>query len=364
MAKLPEMNSDFARWYAETFMDEGATRTARWKGVVETAAAADYVMVEVLVRLAFATSAPASGMKNEGLKERYQAVLSTISGNGTAMDASASQRELQVLAAAALVRLFARLPGAAIAVVNASFNGERTVDLPMDLAGLAKQALVALSKRKHERPNSNDLVIAAPKVDFEVSEEAMATMSVEQWKGELDRLRVATAAAMRSIVEGQNRVAKLLSHQIELGEEELQMLWWLIGGQSGIADKPFANVDKVLKPLLFGQKLGEMTKVSPGPASVTAILSRAGVGDNGLKIQDAINAADTDWARRISESTRISPVTTPLHFALEKRVEIGANDAWQAIWASMTGLPADTSLPPVKLAELFYREHLFLHVGG
>lgn len=364
MAKTSEMSSDFAGWYAGTFMDEGQTRVARWKGVMDTVLAAEYVMVEVLVRYAFATAAPADGGKNEALAEKHKAVLATISGNGSLMDPVASRRELQVLSAVVLTRLFSTLPDAAIAVMNASFEGKRKADLPMDLADLAKRALVELSRKKHARPDAKDFESGAPKVDFEVSPEALENMSAVEWGGELDRLRDAAQTAVRTVVDGQNRVAKLLIRQISMGEEELQMLWWLTGAYSSVADAPFAKVDVALRPLAFGKELGELTVVAPGPVSVTAMLSRAGIADKVLKISTVVNAADLDWIKGITTSPRVSPVTTPLHFALEKRAEVGSDDAWLPVWASMTGLPADASMSAVRLAELFYREHLFLYVNG
>jgi hypothetical protein len=362
MAK-PEMNADFARWYANAFMDEGQTRANRWKGVVDTATAADFEMVEVLVRYAFATTAPADGGKNEALTKKHQALLASISGNGSPLDPAESRRELQILSAAVLTQLFASLPDAVIAVLNASFGGKRTVDLPMDLVGLAKKALVELSRKKHERPDVKEFEIEPTTVDFEVSPEALANMTPVQWKNELDGLRDATQEALDKIMESQNNVTELLIRQISLGEEELQMLWWLIGAYSGIVDTPFIDVDAALRPLVFGKELGELTNISPGPASVTALLSRAGVTGDAVKVSDAVNAADANWIRDITKSPRVSPVTTPLHFALEKRVEVGSDDAWLPLWASMTGLPVDASMSEVRLAELFYREHLFLYVG-
>jgi hypothetical protein len=364
MAKTPEMNADFARWYAEAFMDEGQIRATRWKGVVDTAAVANNRTVEVLVRYAFATVAPADGGKTEALSEQHKVVLTTLSGSGSPIEPAASRRELQVLSAAVLARLFSTLPDAAIAVLNASFGGMRKADLPMDLPGLANRALVELSRRTHKRPDEKEFEVVAPKVDFEVSQEAMANMSAAQWKIELDRLRDASRIAARTIVDSQNRVSKLLVRQISLGEEELQMLWWLIGAYSSVADASFSNVDAALRPLAFGAELGQLTKVSPGPASMAALLSRAGIADEALKVSVAVNAAKVNWIRDITKSSMVSPVTTPLHFALEKRVEVGSDDAWLPVWASMTGLPTETPMSAVGLAELFYREYLLLHVDN
>lgn len=363
MAKTPDMNADFARWYAEAFMDEGQVRTRRWKGVVDTAAAANYLTVEVLVRYAFATTAPANGGKNEELAKKHLALLTTISGNSSPMDPAENRRELQILSAAVLVRLFSWLPDAAVAVLNASCEGKRTAELPMDIVGLAKKAIIEFSRKKHARPNPKEFEITAPAFDFEVSPEALASMTPEPWKGDLESLRDNAREAIGEIVNQQNLITKRLIRQVSLGEEELQMLWWLIGAHSVTVDAAFADLNPVLKPLIFGKELGNLTVISPGPASVKALLSRAGVSSEGFSILDVVNGADVKWIEGITTSNRLSPVTTPLHFALEKRIEVGSDEAWLPLWAAMTGLSADTSMSAVQLAELFYREHLFLHVS-
>jgi hypothetical protein len=360
--KTPEMSTAFAAWYGQTFMDEGTVRAARWKGVVETAAGANYRTVEVLLRLAFGIG-EAAGTKNEDLSEKYQAVLGAIGGDGKTFDPIAARRELQVLAAAVLVQLFATLADAPLGVLTTSFGGARKPDLPMDLVGLARNALLSLTRAKHARPDAKDLELTVPKVEFELSQAATQSMDPVTWKAELDRLRDATRAATRAIVEGQNRIVRRLSLQTELGHEELQMLWWLIGEHSDVG-KPFAKLDSAARPLLLANELARMTKASPGPASIAAMLTRAGVADKAMPVRDAVNAVELEWAKNVTTSTNISAVSTPLHFALEKRAEIGTNDGWQPSWTALTGLPAEASMSAIRLAELFYREHLYIHVAG
>ena len=364
MAKIPEMNSDFARWYAESFMDEGAKREMRWKGVVDVTTKATHLTAEVLTRLAFQTPVPASGRKSEDLSETYSKLMPVICGGDVGFDPTQSARELQILAAAALVRLVATLPDAALIVTTASFAGSRQPDLPMDLAGAAEKGLVTLSARKHARTGIEELKLAAPKVEFAVAPEAMQSMDPTQWKAQLDKLHDATAALIERVVAGQNRVVELLHKQISLDEEELQMLWWLLGGFSRQLEKAFMEIDSSVRPLALAFELGEMTAVSPGPASIRAMLSRAGVGNEKLKLADVTNAVDIGWAKSVSGSKLVSPVSTPIHFALEQRAELGSDDTWQSGWSGLTGLSVDVALPAVKLAELFYREHLFINVGA
>ena len=363
MAKVPEVSTEFAGLYADVFMNDSEIIGRRWKGVVDTAAAADVNTVEILVRYAFATVAGASGGKVEALNKQHQALLTTLSGNGSTLDPKVCRRELQFLSAAVLSRLLSRMPDAAIAVLNASFEGMRIHDLPIDLVERARKALAELSWKKHQRPTAEDFEIKPAIVEFEVSQEALAEMSPTLWQSELNQLRGASQDALEEIVKSSNLVTNKLLRQVWLGEEELQMLWWLIGGHSGTLDIPFSDIDDALKPLILGRELGALTNISPGPASVRSLLTRAGVTTTSIKVAEAVNTADPDWISEITKSGRISPVTTPLHFALEKRVEMGLDAAWLQMWATMTGLPSEASMPAVKLAELFYLEYLFLHVG-
>jgi hypothetical protein len=356
------MNMDFARWYAESFMDEGAKRDLRWKGVLAVAGKADKRTAEVLTRIAFQTPVPAAGRKTEELGDVYAKVVSQLSGGDAAFNPSESSRELQVLAAAALVRLTESFPAAALIVATASFGGMRQPDLPMDLVGNAQKALGALSARKHARTSIDGLKAEAPDVDFVVSGAALESMEPGQWKSEMERLHSATASAIEHVVPEQNRVVGLLQDRILLDEEELQMLWWLLGGFSRAFAVPFENIEPSIRSLALAYELGEMTAVSPGPASIRAMLSRAGISKEPLSFREAVNSADLEWVKSVTTSRLISPATTPIHFALEQRAELGSGDIWQTGWSSLTGLPNDISLPALTLAELFYREYIFINV--
>ncbi|MFN3249388.1 GTPase-associated system all-helical protein GASH [Roseibium album] len=364
MAKVPEMSANFARWYAEAFMDESSKRDLRWKGVVDATTKADHKTAEVLTRLAFQSPVPACGRKSENLSDTFEKLVATISGGDATFDPSHSARELQVLAAAALERLFNTLPDAALTVVTASFGRTRQPDLPMDLVNLAERALVALTSRKHARVDFDDLKLPAPKVNYNIAADSLQSADPTEIKEQFELLRNATDSTIQRVVSGFNSVVNQLHNQISLDEEELQMLWWLLGEYSRLLDKPFSKINELEKPLVLAYELGQMTAISPGPTSIRAILLRAKVGTKKLKLEEAVNATSLEWANSASSSTLVSPATTPIHFALEQRTELGSKDSWQAGWSSLTGLTADTLLPAIELSELFYREHVFLNVSA
>lgn len=364
MTKVPPMDTHFARWYAECFMEEGAKRDLRWQGIVDVSSRGTFATVEVLARLAFQTPVPASGRKSENIQEEYTDIVTKISGGDSTFDPGNSVRELQILAASALIQMFSRLPDAAIVVTTSSMGGLRKPILPMDLVGLAENSLVTLSARKHTRTSIDTLDVATSAIDYTFDSVAQPTVGTEQIKSEFSRLHAATSATIKHIVEGQNQVVEALRRRIELDEEELQMLWWLLGGYSTSTDTPFAKIDGKFRSLVLAQELGEMTAVSPGPTSIRAMLSRAGINTSKLKLSDVVNAPSLKWAQSVSKSKMISPVTTPIHFALEQRAELGTSDMWQASWSGFTGIHADSQLPAVKIGELFYREYVFLYVNA
>lgn len=363
VGKTPEMDADFARWYNDAFMDEGERRDECWKAVVDVAASASFDNFEFLVHLALDVAPPA-GKSYLSLQEGITKTAGALCPSESAAARASSNREAQVLAACVLVRLFPTSPDAALAVVNATFLGRRKYNLPMDLAGMAAAALEALTESRHARPVEAALQLAAPKIDFELSDAAVEGLDGAMLKAELSRFRDVIRAATKNMVEGHGRVVKSLSRRLVLADEEHQILWWLFGGRSKFAELDFPEVSEQLRAFAFASDLASLTDVSPGPASISAILSRAGVSGAQVKVASAVEAVGLGASEVLVKSERVSPLVTPLHFALEKRVELAGDPAWAASWRAIVGFDAEDEAPQIALAEQFYRERLYLYVSG
>jgi hypothetical protein len=74
----------------------------------------------------------------------------------------------------------------------------------------------------------------------------------------------------------------------------------------------------------------------------------------------AVEAVSNEWTSKALDGLAPSPASSPIHLALERRQETGAGGGWQAGWSAVTGIDQAMALTPLKLAELFYREHLWL----
>lgn len=362
--ETPPMHVDFPRWYAAVALgDDEARRASRWAGVVAVVEMADSHTVEALLRLAFKSRQVPAAASLQQIREAFRSADATFEMQG-------NDRELQVLAGASLAALMDDGGGsgseAALAVTTASLVGARKPDLPIDLTVLAESAIEQIAEAQGARP---DLAAHAqtevPKFDFEKS----AAKVRAEWNQEgvaqgfiqaADSMR----AAMAQMARRQANAVNALNTFLRVQDEELQMLWWLIGQRSMDLDCSFEEVPTAAQPLVFGKELADRTQFLPGPASMKGLLSRAGLRERKkVTVSDAINAADTDWLRKFMPEAEPSPVSTPLHYAIKRQLETGPGDAWIPGWTAAAGVPAGLALPALTLGNLFYRERLLLLFG-
>ncbi len=360
-ADAPPMHEDFARWYGVVSLGEDHTRrAARWKGVSSVVKTAVRSTIETLLRLAHRTRQTPTAAEVQAVRQAFKAA-------DDAFEMSGNDRELQVLAGACLTVLMERDEhvgaAAALAATTAGFGGARKPDLPMDLTVLGEIAIDRWSEANRKRPSLGTLDLSGlPKFTFETAAaKAREGFSAESVAAAFAIAADQTRAVIRQIVEQQaSRVSKV-DRFLRLQDEELQMLWWLTGQRSWDCDRAFDAVPVDLQPLVFASELADNTKFLPGPPSIRAILSRAGLKEHKkVSIAAAVNAADSKWLQSRLAEVDPSPVSTPLHFAIKRQLETGSGDTWVAGWAASTGVNNSFALSALALGNLFYRERLLL----
>jgi hypothetical protein len=167
---------------------------------------------------------------------------------------------------------------------------------------------------------------------------------------------------LQSATEATSHLQRLLLIQ----DEELQMLWWLVGERSWDFDCAFSGVPIDLQPLVFGKELADASNILPGPSAIKPLLSRAGLKDRKKSlVSDVINSDKAEWLREVIANNDISPVIHPLHFAVSRQLETGPGISWVAGWAAAAGIPEDIAMTPLFIGNLFYRERLlFKGING
>jgi hypothetical protein len=164
----------------------------------------------------------------------------------------------------------------------------------------------------------------------------------------LESMRMRLAAAVDST-----------SRYIAIQDEELEMLWWVLGERSEDLKQPFKDIPAKAQPLVLAKELADATQFLPGPISTKGLLSRAGLKESKkVTIPDSVNACDGAWLKSLGPLDKVSAVSHPLHFAIARKLETSDDTSWVAGWAHSCGVDENHNFPILTLANLFYRERL------
>lgn len=360
MADAEEMNPEFARWHREIdFGGDPERLKQRWAGVVKIIDQATQADVETLTRLAFR-------FKQAPAQAALSRIITALKEGDPTFEPAKGGRETEILAGSALhmMMLAGGASGgvAALAVSTAAIEGGRIPDLPVELVSAADKAIGGIADEIRDRPDLGDHYLnKLPPVTFEEAANKIAEAQ-NNWGNIGVAFGLAAKATQAAMTGLANRTASILgkvSDYIAVQDEELQMLWWLIGERSWDLDCAFDAVPDDAQPLVFGKELAALTEFPPGPHSVKALLSRAGLKEKKrLTIPVAVNSCPAEWLKRLVEEKEPSPVIHPIHFAIKRKLETGDDRAWVDGWAAVADVASDRALGALALGTLFYRERL------
>lgn len=344
------MKAEFLRWYeAVSLQLDPDVVDSRLLAVKDLAKSVTPDELEALIRAAFRS------------KQSTAAMTGAIRTKLASGDGVLGDEEFGLLAAAVLTYVLRANDNssalAAAMVSTASFYGLRTLRQPMDISGLATTARTALAQSTRRRPVMRMSAIPSLTVD---PEKAVATEDSDE---ALQLLAAACSEAIKALADRQTEFEKLAQRYISIQDEELNMLWWLQGGHSHTLGQSFADIPRDQRPIVLACELAEATFAIPGAASVQSLLTRAGIDYlEPLTIAAAVQSLPTKWLRDVCPvelEARISPVTTPLHEAFKRRLEVDG-DSWIPSWASVCEIDSGAKLSPLQLADLCYCEQLVL----
>lgn len=344
------MKAEFLRWYeAVALQIDPDVVDAQLAAVQAVAKSVTHDELEALIRAAFRSKQQTATMTS--------AIRAKLTGAGSAL----GDEEFRLLAGAALTYVLrANNDSAALAatmVSTASLNGLRALKQTMDIQGLARTTRAALARSTRRRP----VLRMSPMPSLTVDSER--AVEVEDPNESLELLAAACSDVIKALAERQSEFEEQTARYISIQDEELNMLWWLQGGRSHTLGQPFADIPSEQRPIVLACELAEATFAVPGAASIQSLLARAGVDDvEPLTMAAAVQSLSTEWLREVCPAeleSKISPVTTPLHEAFKRRLEVDG-DSWVAGWASVCGIETDAKLSPLQLADLCYCEQLVL----
>lgn len=281
-----------------------------------------------------------------------------------------NQREAAVLSAGLLeAGLNDGKAYAGLAPLTAAAAGARAPLVRPELLELAKAALITDAVDGRQRTAADPSVIRLPGKSKAPSEIANLLTSPDWAKVGtiLNQMISESSEWTKNLTNQVFSVVKPVAQQVADLREEVDMLWWHIGGWSRALDRPFADMKPSLIAVMAGLDLADLSRTSTGIAAAPAILQRTvALADRkktaSVSISDAVEGMSADELEKmeLEEALDSVPEICPMLTAFAKASQIGAGTAWHASYKKATQLEPTLVFSPLNLATQIYRERLLL----
>ncbi len=253
--------------------------------------------------------------------------------------------------------------GTPVVVHTAAFAGKRQTPDHHGLSFAAQQALANLVRRRGSsvtRPEvtagkaANIAELIKKMVDdADATEDVQVFESVAQdYKNQIKQVVTSANSAIEAAWNENRRLA-----------EEIDLLWWHLGGHSLSLDRPIGEIPAALRPVAIGMDIGEMVSAAPGPYGTYGIIRRAlgQTADERFKLGDAVRELSAEFAGLMTKPVSHYAVA-PIHGAVGE-VLLGGGSVVAAQFKRRTGLPLDVKLTGYELAVQAYHERMLSKVG-
>jgi hypothetical protein len=337
----------------------------RGEGVKAAAGALELPDLALLVQAAFGI----------GSGEEHFAFLANFANDPT-FDVKTADREALLLAAAVAEYEIENetevSPELALMVVACACGDLRAAPLNDQLVAVARKYLAQFQGASVARPKER-AVIKPPK-SLAAAFEAV-TASPGNYGGAQPAFVVAALKEVSQYAESVSAAAltghqDLLRHVTHL-EQEMRTYWWVTGGWSDSADKPFRRLKLPLAAVCAGTELAEKHSGKLGlfaaPALIDLLLERGRpepMGD--VAMQDAVAITSREWRKSRFAQIAAGPLAPLLPVTAAMGLAAASEDAddWKPRFTRLTGLEPDGALPGTEFAVQLYRERLVARALG
>ncbi|PDT81353.1 hypothetical protein CO676_22800 [Sinorhizobium sp. BJ1] len=277
-----------------------------------------------------------------------------------------NEREAAVLAGGLLsAGIDDGLAYCALVVLTTSAAGHRKATVLPYLVGEASRALTDKAIRARQRAASNPAQIRLP-TKGKIASEAQALAQNGQWEDLVKKITEEAHEAVKNLANQAAGVTRPLAEDVADLKEEVEMLWWHIGGWSRILECPFSELDLPIAAVLAGIDLANLSRTSIGPAAAPAILQRTIAQGRKAKpskvaVKDVVEGMPEKAFEGIAnEQLPGKSDICPVLGAFASANAIGKGLAWQASYTKAAGFDPQLAMSPFDLALQAYRESQLL----
>jgi hypothetical protein len=165
--------------------------------------------------------------------------------------------------------------------------------------------------------------------------------------------------------ENQLQVMQLQRNLDVIGEES-NVLWWVFGESSRDTNERWSGYAVPQATIMAGKELADLTRITPGPASASALLDRV-VKYSKTKppaqvaVKDAIAGVSLDWRQQYVKNHSPEALLNlcPVSHGIKLSVDLVEGDAWIPVLAASTKIQREGKIAPHLLAYQVFVECLF-----
>ncbi|MBB5942855.1 GTPase-associated system all-helical protein GASH [Xanthomonas sp. 3307] len=280
-------------------------------------------------------------------------------------------REFAILAAAILRALI--LSGnaeAALIVLTSSFNGAREPYITTDVVQVALISLRNLSIADRKRARGALDTIKPPAKSNVASTASGALQAQPDWAvaGNLIK-QVAEEGhtSLRGLSSQVRRVIQGLEHQILDLRQEVDILWWHIGGYSRVLDLAFAEISPGLAAVLCGIDMADMSLTAEGPFAAQSLMQRT-LSNAGINLASSTNLKSVAEGLQVDKASLLEldvvidkfPDIFPLLSALNIYFRAEGDAHWLHLYKKSVHLDPEAEVDLISLAVQAFRERSLL----
>jgi hypothetical protein len=173
--------------------------------------------------------------------------------------------------------------------------------------------------------------------------------------------------AIKTLAEQVANVVRPLHADVADLREEVDILWWHIGGWSRLLDVPFSELAMGTAAALAGLDVAELSRTFLGPVAAPALIQRTLTGGRKEKlgkatIKEAVDGLPEGALDKLVPAEGLAglPDICPVLTAFAKARESGPGSAWHAAFRRNSGLTEEVGFRALDLAMQVFRERMIL----
>ncbi|MGO9533906.1 MAG: GTPase-associated system all-helical protein GASH [Syntrophobacteraceae bacterium] len=357
------MHEKFADWLRPiSFGHDRQMWELRWQGIEAAIKGLDFSAALELVRLVFGRPL----VSTESLDKFRQ----NFKSFDPAFPSSGNDYELQALAGCVLANICTdeanednEVP---LAIKTASACGKRVPKVEIDLVGMATERVRQDGIKARSRSSIPEVMAFTHKNAFDSAVSEFDNNQAQGMPSAVNALKKIVSALESLLSSVQNETKKSvtqISKLLRIQDEELQVLWWMVGGLSGMWNLSFVNIESKARPILLAKEAAGLTDLPSEPPSLKSVFYRLGIeASNQITIPDAVNACG-GHLKALAPNSMPCPTIFPLHFAISRALETGAGKSWIPGWSKVSEISAKEQIEPLELALQMFREIKLMEIS-